>query len=203
LLSALIQATDDGDHLSEDELLATAYLLIVAGYDTTVNLIGNGILALLRNPSQLAALRADPALMPNAVEELLRFDGPVNVSTVRMTTTDVEIGDVQIPANEFILISLLSANRDGTHFTEADSLDVHRTSSSHLAFGHGIHHCVGAPLARLEGQIALNELLARFDQLDVDATTPLRYRDSTLMRGLAELPVHCRSAPVRSTARDS
>jgi cytochrome P450 len=193
LLSALIEATDDGDHLSEEELVATTFLLILAGYDTTANLIGNGSLALLRNPSQLAALRDDPALIPNAVEELLRFDSPVNVATTRYTTAAIEVDGVTIPENELVMISLLSANRDSNQFADADRLNIGRKAHSHLAFGSGIHHCVGAALARMEGRIALAQLLARFDQIEVDPTTPLQYRDSTLMHGLMALPVHCRN----------
>jgi cytochrome P450 len=191
LTSALIAATDDGERLSETELLATLTLLIAAGYDTTVNLIANGVLALLRNPSQLAALRADPALMPAAVEEFLRFDSPVNIATIRFTTEAINVGDVEIGPGQFVMISLLAANHDAQHFTEPDRLDITRKPNSHLAFGHGIHHCVGAALGRMEGRIALTRLLDRFKGLELATTEPITYRDSTLMHGLVTLPVRC------------
>jgi cytochrome P450 len=189
LLTALLEASDNGDRLSKSELLATTCLLIVAGYETTVNLIGNGILALLRNPSQLEALREVPSRMPNAVEEFLRFDGPVNIATTRFTTTPIQVGDVTIPANELVMIALLAANRDGDQFEDPDRLDIDRKPNAHLAFGHGIDYCVGAPLARLEGEIALAKLLARFDRMALDGTATLEYRNSTVMRGLKALPV--------------
>ena len=189
LLTALVEASDDGDQLSHDELLATAYLLILAGYETTVNLIGNGILALLRNPSQLDVLRANPSRLPDAVEEFLRFESPLNIATVRFTTVSIRVGEVEIPADEFVMIALLAANHDGDQFDEPDRLDVTRNPNAHLAFGHGIHYCVGAPLARLEGEIALDRLLARFERITLDDIATLQYRNSTLMRGLTTLPV--------------
>lgn len=192
LLSALVQASDVDDKLSADELLSTAYLLIVAGYETTVNLIGNGVLALLRNPSQLAALRADPSLLPAAVEEFLRLDSPLNTATMRFTTAAVRVGDVEIPAGQLVLIALLGANHDSRQFDDPDRLDVTRAPNPHLAFGHGIHHCLGAPLARLEGEIAIGRLLARFERITLDDNIILQYRHSTLMRGLIALPVRLR-----------
>jgi cytochrome P450 len=192
LLSALVHASDVDDVLSSDELLSTAYLLIVAGYETTVNLIGNGVLALLHNPSQLAALRADPSLMPAAVEEFLRFESPLNTATMRFTTEAVRVGDIEIPAGELVLIALLGANHDSRQFDDADRLDVTRTPNPHLAFGHGIHHCLGAPLARLEGEIAIGRLLDRFERITLDDNIILQYRHSTLMRGLTALPVRLR-----------
>jgi cytochrome P450 len=191
LTSALIEATDDGDRLSEPELLAMLYLLIGAGYDTTVNLIANGILALLRNPTQLATLRADPSLMSSAVEEFLRFDGPVNIATLRFSTEPIVVGDIEIPENEFVMISLLAANRDAERFDDAERLDITRKPNAHLAFGHGIHHCVGASLARMEGRVALARLLERFDRIELAMTGPIEYRDSTLMHGLSALVVRC------------
>lgn len=190
LLSALVQASDVDDRLSPDELLATAFLLIFAGYETTVNLIGNGILALLLNPSQLSALRADPALMPGAVEEFLRFESPVNIATARVTTAMVRIGDVEIPPGQLVLVALLAANHDMSQYHDADRLDITRTHNSHLAFGYGIHHCLGAPLARLEGEVAINRLLHRFKRITLESNTIPQYRNSTLMRGLTALPVH-------------
>jgi cytochrome P450 len=190
LISRLVQVSDDGDQLSAGELLNMIFLLLVAGFETTVNLIGNGILALLRHPAQLALLRSDPAMLPEAVEEFLRYEGPVNIATNRFTTEPVRAGGAEIPAGQFVLISLLAANRDGRQFPDPGRLDITRPPGAHLAFGHGIHHCVGAPLARLEGQVAIGALLRRFPRLDL-ATQPedLRWRDSTLIRGLHELPV--------------
>ncbi|WP_232078795.1 cytochrome P450 family protein [Mycobacterium florentinum] len=195
LLSALVHASDVDDKLSSDELLSTAYLLIVAGYETTVNLIGNGVLALLHNPSQLAALRADPLLMPSAVEEFLRFESPLNTATMRFTTEAIRVGEFEIPAGQLVLVALLGANHDGRQFDDPDGLDVSRTPNPHLAFGHGIHHCLGAPLARLEGEIAIGRLLARFERIALDSNIILQYRHSTLMRGLTALPVRLREYP--------
>jgi cytochrome P450 len=190
LLSDLVLTTDEGDSLSEEELVATAFLLLVAGHETTVNLIANATLALLRAPEQLAKLRADPSLLPGAVEEFLRFDGPINIATLRFTTEPIEVGETTIPEGEFVQVSLLAANRDAERFPEPDELDVTRPAGGHVAFGHGIHYCVGAPLARLEAEIALGGLLARFPDLRL-AVEPeqLRYRNSTLVHGLKELPV--------------
>lgn len=191
LLSELVHASDDGDRLSEVELVSMAFLLLVAGHETTVNLIGNGVLALLRHPDQLAALRADNALMPGAIEEFLRYEGPVNIATLRYTTAPLSVGDTEIPEGEFVMISLLAANRDGERFDAPDELDITTPAGGHLAFGHGIHYCVGAPLARLEGQIAIGRLLERFPRLRLNGEVDgLRWRNSTLMRGLEKLPVH-------------
>jgi cytochrome P450 len=192
LLSALVHASDVDGGLSFDELLSTAYLLILAGYETTVNLIGNGVFALLHNPSQLAALRADPSLMPSAVEEFLRFESPLNMATMRFTTEAVRVGDVEIPAGQLVLVALLGANHDSRQFDDPDRLDVSRAPNPHLAFGHGIHHCLGAPLARLEGEIAIGRLLTRFERITLDPNIILQYRNSTLMRGLTALPVRLR-----------
>ncbi|MFD5248671.1 cytochrome P450 [Amycolatopsis sp. NPDC058340] len=193
LLSALIHASDEGDSLTADELLAMAFLLLVAGFETTVNLIANSVLALLREPDQLAALRSDPALLPGAVEEFLRYDGAIHLATIRFTKEAVPVGAVEIPAGEFVLVSLLGANRDAGRFEDPDRLDVTRSASGHLAFGHGIHYCVGAPLARLEAEIALRGLLERFPALGLDAEPEtLRWRESTLVHGLETLPVRLR-----------
>ncbi len=190
LLSALIQATDDGDRLTERELVAMAFLLLVAGHETTVNLLGNGILALHSAPEQFAALRADPDLVPAAVEELLRFDGPVNLATVRYTRAATEVGGVVIPADRFVLLSLGSANRDPDRFPDADSLRLDRDAGGHLAFGHGPHYCAGAPLARLETEVALRALLDRFPRLSVVAgDAQPKWRDSMLIRGVEVLRV--------------
>ncbi len=190
LLSDLVHASDDGDSLSEPELVSMAFLLLVAGHETTVNLIANAVLALLREPEQLARLRAEPALLPGAVEEFLRFDGPIHLATLRFTAEPVEVAGVTIPEGEFVLVSLLGANRDAERYPEPDKLDITRAAGGHLAFGHGIHYCVGAPLARLEAEIALGGLLARFPELALDAKADeLVYRPSSLVHGLETLPV--------------
>jgi cytochrome P450 len=150
LLSLLIAAEEQGDKLTEGELLITCNLLFVAGHETTVNLIGNGLLALLNHPDELAKLRADPALLPGAVEELLRYDSPVQ-RTGRITNTDVEIDGRNIAKGSFVVTAIGAANRDPAHFPDPDRLDITRRDNRHVAFGFGIHFCLGAPLARLEG----------------------------------------------------
>lgn len=190
LMSHMVMASEDGDRLSPKELVAMALLMLLAGHDTTVNLIANGTLALLRVPEQLAALQSDPSLLPNAVEEILRFDCPVNVSPVRVTLEPIELSGVRIPAGEFLFVSVLSANRDARQFDDPGTFDITRKTGGHLGFAHGIHYCLGAPLARLEGRIALGKLFSRFPDLRL-ATGPetLTYRNSTLMHGPIELPV--------------
>ncbi|MGQ0775436.1 MAG: cytochrome P450 family protein [Pseudonocardiales bacterium] len=190
LLSALVAVREGADRLRADELTSMVFLLLVAGHETTVNLIGNGVLALLTHPEQLALLRAQPHRLPAAVEELLRFDGPVQMATFRVTSEPVEIGGVTIPAGQIVIAGLLAANRDPAHLPDPDKLDLTREDTSHLAFGHGIHHCLGAPLARLEGRIALGTLLAHFPQLRL-AVPPeqLIWRPGLLMNGLTALPV--------------
>ena len=187
LLSALISVRDQGDRLTEDELTSMVFLLLIAGHETTVNLIANGVRALLANPRQLAALRALPDLMDAAVEELLRFDGPLQSAVPAGTAEEIELAGVTIPAGEVVIISLLAANRDGRHYPEADRLDLFRADSSHLAFGHGIHHCLGAPLARLELQVALPILFARLPRLRPVAVP--RLADRFHFHGLERLPV--------------
>ena len=188
MLSEIVRAAEDGDSLSPGETTAMAFLLLVAGHETTVNLIGNGVLALLRAPDQLALLRAEPDRVPAAVEELLRYDGPVNLATFRFTTEPVEYSGTTIPAEAFVLVSLIGANRDPDRWADADRLDVGRDPSGHLAFGFGIHHCLGAPLARLEGEIAFRTLLSRFPDL-APAGEPGPHRISTLIHGRTRLPV--------------
>lgn len=195
LLSALISARDEGDRqteikLSENELLSMAWLLLVAGHETTVNLIGGGVLALLQHPGELARLRADPALLGGAVEELLRYVSPVNDATLRFTAEPVDLGGVHIGAGQVVLVSLAGANRDPSRYAGPEELDVGRDSTGHLAFGHGIHYCVGAPLARLEAEIAFGALLRRFGSITL-AVPPseLRWRPSSLIHGLERLPV--------------
>ncbi|MEU4733352.1 cytochrome P450 [Streptomyces sp. NPDC023588] len=205
LLSALIRTLpdgpdgsggadiEDGDQLSPDELIGMAFLLLVAGHETTVNLIGNGVRALLAHPDQLAALRADPdGLIDGAVEEMLRYDGPVQHATYRFARTDLEIGGVRIPAGSSVLVALAAADRDPARFAEPrpEVFDIRRAGPSHVAFGHGIHFCLGAPLARMEGRIAIRGLLERFPDLaeDPDAD-PGVWLSGTLMRGVTRLPL--------------
>ncbi|MFD2473803.1 cytochrome P450 family protein [Amycolatopsis silviterrae] len=195
LLSDLVHASDEGDSLDADELISMAFLLLIAGHETTVNLIANATFALLRAPDQLEKLRADPSLMPGAVEEFLRFDGPINFATLRYTVEEVDAGGVTIPVDEFLNISLLSANRDPERFPDPDKLDVTRPPGGHLAFGHGIHYCVGAPLARLEAEIALGSLLARFPELSLAVPAEsVVYRPSSLVHGVLALPVRLKGA---------
>ncbi len=192
LLSVLVDSAD-GDRLAEDELLSTAWLLIVAGHDTTVNLIGNGLVALFRHPEQLARLQADLSLVPAAVEEFLRFDGPVQHTTFRMTTEPVTIGGVEIPAHEQVLVVAAAANRDPDHFAEPDRLDIARPENRHIAFGHGIHFCLGAPLARLEGDVAFTSLLQRFPALrPAVPVEEFHWTYRMVLRGLDALPVYLR-----------
>jgi cytochrome P450 len=190
LVSALIEARDSGDSLDERELIAMLFLLLIAGHETTTNLIASGTLALLTNPGELERLRADPALLPAAVEELLRYVNPLNHATERFTLEPTEIGGVTIPAREWVLLATASANHDPGRFTHADQLDLGRDAGGHLAFGHGIHYCLGAPLARLEGEVAFGALLSRFPDLAL-AVDPaqLRWRHSSLIHGLETLPV--------------
>jgi cytochrome P450 len=173
--------------LTDPELVGTLLLLLVAGHETSTNLIGNGLLALLTHPAQLARLRHEPGLIVDAVEELLRFDSPVAHAVPRYATEDLEIGGVQIAAGSTVLLALGSANHD---MTLTDGLDVSRLPSRHLAFGHGPHYCLGAPLARLEGQVAFRTLLKRLPRLALAVpANSLRWRTSLTMRGLVELPV--------------
>jgi len=190
LLSDLIRATDHGEHLTEDEAAAMAFIILFAGFETTVNVIGNGTLALLRHPEQLAALLADPGLLDGAVEELLRYDGPVEFATWRFTTEPVAVGGCVIPAGEPVLVVLAAADRDPSRFTDPDVLDLKRSEGASLALGHGIHFCLGAPLARLEGRIAFERLFARFPDLALAAEPEsLRWHAGLIMRGLHDLPV--------------
>jgi cytochrome P450 len=187
MLSALIAAEEAGDKLNEDELLATCILLLVAGHETTVNLIGNGTLALLRHPAELRKLRDHPGLIGSAVEELLRFDGPVQ-RTARIPSEDITIGGQTIGKGELVMPFLGAADRDPAQFPDPDRLDLTRTDNRHIAFGMGIHFCLGAPLARMEGQIAINTLLARLPRLTLATDRP-RFRQSLTLRGLQALPV--------------
>ncbi|MEV8436625.1 cytochrome P450 [Actinosynnema sp. NPDC051121] len=189
IFSALVHADDGGDRLDQMELIAMAFLLLVAGHETTVNLIANGVFHLMRHPEQLEKLRADRSRLPGAVEEVLRFESPVNQATFRYTSEDVELGDVVIPKDSVVVVSLSGANRDGSRFPDADRFDVTRHAAGHLAFGHGIHYCLGAPLARIEGEIAIGTLLDRFDVEPAADPDALPWREGTLIRGLEALPV--------------
>jgi pimeloyl-[acyl-carrier protein] synthase len=187
LLTALIAAEDEGQKLSGEELLSTAILLLVAGHETTVNLISNGTLALLQSREQLDRLIADPSLIRSAVEELLRYDSPVQL-TGRTTLEDVEIAGRAIARGQQVVVIVGAANRDPGQFAEPDRLDIGRGDNHHLAFSSGIHFCLGAPLARAEGQLAIGGLAARFPGLQL-ATDELEWRDTVTLRGLKTLPV--------------
>nr|WP_285855229.1 cytochrome P450 [Paenibacillus cellulositrophicus] len=188
VISGLLQAYDEGDKLNENELLSTIWLLITAGHETTVNLIGNGTLALLQHPEQMQLLREDPALLPAAVEELLRYAGPVMI-TGRVADEDIEIHGTLIRKGEMVMVSLAGADMDASRFDAPERLDITRQETDHLAFGRGIHLCLGAPLARMEGQIAFGSLLRRFPNLRLDVKPEdLAYHYSTL-RSLVSLPV--------------
>ncbi|MGH9024214.1 MAG: cytochrome P450 family protein [Acidimicrobiia bacterium] len=192
LVSELGRATERHERLTRQEMLSTIFQLVVAGHDTTTSLIGNGTVALLLHPGQRDALARDPAGIPEAVEEFLRYDAPVPHSTFRYTTEEVEIGGVVIPAQEQVLISLASANRDPDRYNEAEALDLSRGDPRHLAFGHGIHFCLGAPLARMEGRVAFSTMLRRFPAMSLAVEpTELRWAhgDGLVLRGLSELPV--------------
>ena len=181
----MIEAQEERDALSDEELLATCNLVLLAGHETTTNLIGNGTLALLREPDQLTRLREDPGLIPTAVEELLRYDGPVQ-ATVRVATEELEIGDRVVPKGSLLLVSIGGANRDPEVFEDPDRLDVGRDPNPHLGFGFATHFCLGAPLARLEATVAFEQLVARFPDLALVDDAP-EYRPNPILRGLKEL----------------
>ncbi|MFD6109095.1 cytochrome P450 [Streptomyces yangpuensis] len=178
----------DGDRLSEDELMSLAFLILFAGYENTVQLIGNAIHTLLEHPEEQARLRKDPSALPAAVEELARYEGPAPLAIRRFPTEDITISGVTVPAGETVLLSLSAANRDPARFPRPDLLDLDRDASGHLALGHGIHYCLGAPLARAETEIALAALLERYPVLEAAGPAP-RWRPSLRARGLLELPV--------------
>ncbi|RXS79304.1 cytochrome P450 [Streptomyces sp. TM32] len=195
LISALIRASDHGEHLTENEVAAMAFILLFAGFETTVNLIGNGIYALLRHPAQRELLQksieaGDLDLLGTALEELLRYDGPVELATWRFATEELTLGGQRIAAGDPVLVVLAAADRDPERFDEPDVLDLTRRDNQHLGYGHGIHYCLGAPLARLEGQTALATLLTRLPDLRLAAEPDdLRWRGGLIMRGLRSLPV--------------
>ena len=187
LVTALAQAEHDGDRLSHDELLANLMLLLIAGHETTMNLIGNGMLALLRHPDQQELLTRNPSLAPGAVEELIRFDGPVH-ATQRIPTEPVTVGDQKIAAGDRVIVIIAAANRDPAWFVEPDRLDLARANNRHLGFGGGPHYCLGNALARLEAEIAFPLLLRRLRGLALDGPEP-EYRDTVALRGLKALTV--------------
>ena len=202
LMSALVQAEEAGDKLSQDELLAMAFLLLVAGHETTVNLIANGTLALIEHPEQLERLERDPSLIKPAVEELLRYTSPVEIATERYARQDLEVAGKVVPRGELVLAVLGSANRDDMYFENPDTLDLTRDPNKHLAFGRGgVHHCLGAPLARMEGQIALTALLRRFPEIRVAVPhESLRWHRGLFLRGLERLPLILEAAGRRVSA---
>jgi cytochrome P450 len=190
LVSVLVAAHEGSDEvLSEAELVAFVVILLLAGNETTTNLIGNGMLALTRHPEQLERLGRSPELMPSAIEEMLRYDGPVQ-ATMRHIRQETEIAGTQVAAGSLIFVLLAAANRDPAQFKEPQTFDVTRTPNDHLAFGEGIHFCIGAPLARMEGAIAIGSLLARYKRIRPAAPeAPLAYKGSFFLRGLASLPL--------------
>ncbi|MBB1246814.1 cytochrome P450 [Streptomyces durbertensis] len=198
LISGLIRASDHGEHLTENEAAAMAFIILFAGFETTINLIGNGTLALLRDPGQrrrlqdaLAAGGAEAdTLLDTAVEELLRYDGPVELATWRFATEPLTLDGQRIGTGEPVLVVLASANRDPEKFDRPDVLDLGRRENQHLGYGHGIHYCLGAPLARLEGKVALSTLLRRLPDMELAVEDEqLRWRGGLIMRGLRQLPV--------------
>ncbi|WP_327329999.1 MULTISPECIES: cytochrome P450 [unclassified Streptomyces] len=190
LLDRLISAHDGDDQLSEEELVSLAVLLLVAGHETTTNFLGNATLSLLQHPAELDRLRQNPADIPTVLNELLRFDSPVSTATFRYTTEAITLGGTDIPAGAPVLVALGAANRDPERFPSPDQLNANRDAAGHLAFGHGIHRCVGAPLAKAEAEIALRAVLTRFPGLRL-AVPPdqLQWRHARLVRGLTSLPV--------------
>jgi cytochrome P450 len=208
LVTGLLEARDGDERLTHRELLSTIFQLIVAGHDTTTSLIGNSVVALLRHPDQLALLEADPDRIVAAVEELLRYDAPVPHSTFRYAVEPVELAGATIPAGAQVIISLAAANRDDEHYAAAEALDIDRPDVRHLAFGHGIHFCLGAALARMEGQLALASLLHRFPRLRLAGQVDdlhWGHGDGLVLRGLSELPVvpgPARGRPVRDGRKE-
>ena len=193
LISALLAASEDGDSLSPDEVIAMIFLLMLAGHDTTANLIGSSALALIEHPEQAERLRADPALTPTAVEELLRFTTPVPCGAARTLLDDVEVDGTTMPRGSKVLGMINSANRDETVFERPDDLDLGRDPNRHLTFAFGKHFCLGNQLARLEGQIAIGELVRRFPGMRLAVPRDeLRYKPVQALRGFTSLPLHLR-----------
>lgn len=189
ILTDLVQACDAGE-LTEREVFSMVFLLLIGGHETTVNLLGTATLALLHHPDQLAWLRANPAAMPVAIDEFLRYESPVSMATLRFTNADVMVDDVEIPADELVLLSLGAANRDPARFTDPDRLILDRGDPGHLAFGQGLHRCLGSFLGKLESEVALTGLLERFARIELAAAEEtLPWRNTIMLRGLESLPV--------------
>ncbi|MEO3798468.1 cytochrome P450 [Nonomuraea sp. B1E8] len=189
LLSALLAVREDGDRLSEDELTSMVFMLLVAGHETTVHLIGNGTFLLLQERGRWSRLRAEPELLPAAIEEFIRYEPPVARTTQRTATTAIELGGRTIPAGSRVVVSLAEANRDRARFTHAGEVRLDRAQNPHLGFGHGLHYCLGAPLARLQAQIAFAALMTRFPRLDLEVPADQVGWRSDFQRGVTRLPV--------------
>ncbi len=187
ILSALLAAEEQGDALTGEEMVANCVLIVFAGHETTTNLIGNGLLALLRNQDQLRKLKDDPSLMTSAVEEMLRYDSPVQFAA-RVAREDLEIGDQKIEKGQYISLILGAANRDPERFPDPDRFDITRRDNRHVAFGYATHFCLGSPLARLEGQIALSTVLRRMPELKLEVENP-PWRSNIALHGLQSLPI--------------
>lgn len=192
LVSGLVRCGGDGEDFDEQQLVVNLILILGAGHETVMNLIGNGMLALLRHPDQLALLRSRPAIMEDAVEELLRYDCPIQLTT-RIATEDIPLGDQTIPAGARMVIALGSANRHPERFPDPDRLDLTRGDRNHLALGGGIHYCLGNALARIEAEVAFKALLDRFERLELAIDEP-EYRDTILLRGVKALPLRVSAA---------
>ncbi|MGE7823750.1 cytochrome P450 family protein [Paenibacillus sp. NPDC093718] len=190
MISQLVIAENEGDRLSEQELYGVVTLMIIAGHETTVNLIGNGVLALLEHPEQRKLLQEQPELIHGAIEEMLRYNGPVEFSTSRWAAEDMDFHGVHMKKGDLVVIALNSANRDASQFEKPDIFDITREKSQHLAFGKGIHLCLGAPLARLEGEIAINTLLRRYPHFELQrGIDELEWRPGMIVRGVKEIPI--------------
>jgi cytochrome P450 len=190
LITALVQAREGNDMFNEDEVVSMIFLLLSAGHETTVNLIGSGMLALMEHPEQMQKLRNEPELSKTAIEELVRFVCPAETATERYARENITIAGTTIPRGELVLAVVGSANRDANYFDNPDTIDITRTNNRHLSFGQGIHYCLGAPLARLEGQIAINTLLQRLPNIHLTSKPDeLRWRGGMILRGLEALPV--------------
>ncbi|MGW1979467.1 cytochrome P450 family protein [Streptomyces sp. NPDC001889] len=203
LAGSLTRACDAEGAITEDELVGTLFTLLVGSHETTTNFIGNAVLALLRHPDQLELLRTSPELLPAAVEELLRYDGPFEASSLRFAVEDVEMGGVTVPAGSTVVAVLASANRDPERFFDPDRLEIRRPDNAHVAFGHGIHFCPGRSLSLLEAEVALERLISRLPGLRHAGGAPLRWHEGLFFRGLHELPVAFEPEPAPRTPPSS
>jgi cytochrome P450 len=192
LVSGLLAVREEGDRLSADELTSMVFMLVISGYETTVNLIGNGVLVLLEDRDRWTRLRGEPELLPTAIEEFIRFEPPIATTTQRRATASIELGGHTVPAGSRVMVSLAEANRDATRFPEAGELRLDRAPAPHLGFGYGIHHCIGAPLARAQAQVAFTALLTRFPDLDLAVPVDEVGRRTDFQRGVTQLPVRLR-----------